>query len=206
MMIDQISRRLHEVNALLATRVQGGLSFEQALPPSLFYRDFSDTNRIIGETEALAKKDAEQLMNFSSSLLSEIETYLSLDRTLLQAADFEALFEEHLKPFELRYEEAKVIATKLWGEYSAMSNRLDFLPLDSEEYRSLDAECGAVKAKYDGAHAHANLLYKEWVQERDRNFCVWCFKPMFLDVLVERLQGIAGSIISDIRRMKEGEP
>ena len=70
----------------------------------------------------------------------------------------------------------------------------------------LDAECGAAKAKYDVAHAHANLLYKEWVQERDRNFCVWCFKPMFLDVLVERLQGIAGSIISDIGRMKEGKP
>lgn len=29
---------------------------------------------------------------------------------------------------------------------------------------------------------------------------------MFLDVLVERLQGIAGSIISDIGRMKEGKP
>ncbi len=43
-------------------------------------------------------------------------------------------------------------------------------------------------------------------QERDRNFCVWCFKPVFLDVLVERLQGIAGSIISDIRRVKEGNP
>lgn len=87
-----------------------------------------------------------------------------------------------------------------------MNSRLDFLPLDSEEYRLLDAECSAAKAKYDEALAQANLLYKEWVQERDRNFCVWCFKPMFLDVLVERLQGISGSIISDIRRMKEGEP
>ena len=85
-------------------------------------------------------------------------------------------------------------------------DRLDFLPLDSEEYRSLDTECGVAKAKYDQAHAHANLSYKEWQQERDRNFCVWCFKPVFLDVLVERLQGIAGSIISDIRRVKEGNP
>ena len=32
-----------------------------------------------------------------------------------------------------------------------MSSRLDFLPLDSEEYRSLDTECGAEKAKYDQA-------------------------------------------------------
>ncbi len=78
--------------------------------------------------------------------------------------------------------------------------------MDSEEYRSLDTECSAVKAKYDEAHAHVNLLYKEWQQERDLYFCVYCFKPMYLDVLVERLKGIAGSIISDIRRVKEGKP
>lgn len=87
-----------------------------------------------------------------------------------------------------------------------MSNRLDFLPLDSEEYNSLDAECDAAKAEYDKAHARVNLLYNEWQQERDRYFCVYCFKPMFLDVLVERLKGIAESIMADISRMKEGEP
>ena len=146
-----------------------------------------------------------RLLGFSTSLCSETETYLSLDRAPLQPVDFEALFEEHLKPFELRHEEAKAAATRLWRDYSAMSNRLDLLPHDSEEYRTLDAECDAAKVRYDEAHARVNLLYKEWRQERDRTFCVYCFKPMFLDVLVERLQGIAGSIISDIRRMKEGE-
>lgn len=204
-MIRQITQWLHEVNTLLATCGQGGLSFEQALPLSLFYQDFNDTNLLVKEAACLVKENPGQLLDFSSSLLSETNKFLSLDRTPLRSVDFESLFGEHLKPLELRHEEAKATATKLWRKYSAMSNRLDFLPLGSEEYRSLDAECGTAKAKYDQAHAHANLLYKEWVQERDRNFCVWCFKPMFLDVLVERLQGIAGSIISDIRRMKEGE-
>ncbi len=87
-----------------------------------------------------------------------------------------------------------------------MSNRLDFLPPDSEEYKSVDAGCDAAKAEYDKAHARVNLLYNEWQQERDRYFCVYCFKPMFLDVLVERLKGIAESIMSDISRMKEDEP
>ena len=205
-MIRQITQRLHEVNLLLATYGQGGLSFEQALPLSLFYQDFNDTNLLVKEAACLVKENPGQLLDFSSSLLSETNKFLSLDRTPLQTVDFEFLFEKHLEPFELRYEKAKTVAAELWRKYSAMSGRLDFLPLDSEEYRSLDAKCGAAKAKYDGAHAHANLLYKEWQQERDRNFSVYCFKPMFLDVLVERLQGIAGSIISDIRRMKEGEP
>lgn len=206
MMIERISRRLHEVNTLLGTRVEGGLSFEQALPPSLFYRDFSDTNRIVGEAEAWAEKDMEQLMYFSSSLLSEAGTYLSLDRSALLSADFEALFEEHIKPFELRYGEAQSAATQLWRDYSTKSSRLDSLPLDSDEYRSLDAECGAAKAEYDKAHALVTLLYQEWQQERDRCLCVYCFKPVFMDVLVERLKGIAGSFISDINRMKEDKP
>lgn len=169
-MIRQITQRLHEVNLLLATYGQGGLSFEQALPLSLFYQDFNDTNLLVKEAACLIKENPGQLLDFSSSLLSETNKFLSLDRTPLQTVDFEFLFEKHLEPFELRYEKAKTVAAELWRKYSAMSGRLDFLPLDSEEYRSLDAKCGAAKAKYDGAHAHANLLYIEWVQERDRNF------------------------------------
>lgn len=209
MMIQQIAQRLREVNTFLATYTthnQSEVYFEQALPPSLFYRDFNETNGLVKEAGLLFREDAEQLLEFSSSLFSETDKYFSLDRTPLQKVDFAALFEEHLKPFEFRYEETKTVATELWRKYSAMSNRLDFLPLDSEEYKSLDAECSAAKAEYDEVHAHANLLYKEWQQERDRYFCVWCFKPVFLDVLVERLKGIAGSIISDIGRMKEGQP
>lgn len=206
MMIQQISQRLREVNTLLATHNQGGLSFEQTLPPALFYRDFNETNSLVKEAGLLFREDAEQLLEFSSSLFSETDRYLLLDRTPLWKVDFAALFEVHLKSFEFRYEETKTVATELWRKYSAMSSRLDFLPLDSEEYKSLDAECSAAKVEYDKAHAHAHLLYKEWQQERDRYFCVWCFKPVFLDVLVERLKGIAGSIISDIGRMKEGKP
>lgn len=205
-MIRQITQRLHEVNTLLATYGQGVLSFEQVLPPSLFYQDFNDTNILVREAACLVRENPGELLEFSSSLLSETDRYIKLDRTLLQSVDFAALFEEHLKPFELRYGEARTAATGLWRKYSDISNRLDFLPMDSEEYRTLDKECDAVKAEYDEARAHANLLYKEWQRERDRYFCVRCFKPLFLDVLVERLKGIAGSIISDIGRMKEGRP
>ncbi len=139
----------------------------------------------------------------SYSLLSEDKRFLSLDIAGLQSVDFENLFDANLRPFELRYEEAKDVATGLWREYSAMSNRLDFQPLDSEDYKSLDTLCDAKKAEYDTAHAQTAQLYKEWQQERDRTFCVYCFKPMFLSVLVERLKGISESIISDIKRMKE---
>lgn len=102
MMIRQITQRLHEVNTLLATYGQGVLSFEQALPPSLFYQDFNDTNLLVKEAACLVKENPGQLLDFSSSLLSETNKYLSLDRTPLQTVNFEALFEEYLSPFEHR--------------------------------------------------------------------------------------------------------
>lgn len=202
-MIQQIPQRLQEVNTLLATCKQDSITFEQAMQLSLFYKDFNDTNRIVTKVTAMFQDNAEQLNEISFSLFSEAKRFLSLDITGLQSVDFEDIFKEHLKPFEAKYEEAKDFATGLWREYSAMSNRLDFLPLDSEDYKSLDPLCDAKKTEYDTAHARANILYNEWQQERDRTFCVYCFKPMFLSVLVERLKGISGSIISDIRRMKE---
>lgn len=205
-MIQQITQRLSEINTLLTTCKPEDFSFGRALALSLFYRDFSDTNSLVCEATGLAKENPGQLSELSSSLISEADRYLSLDRSVLQTVDFKTVFEEHLRPFERRYEEAKETATILWQNYSAMSNRLDFLPLDSEEYKSLDAECDAAKAEYDKVHAHVNLLYDEWQQERDRYFCVYCFKPMFLDVLVERLKGIAESIMADINLMKEDKP
>jgi len=205
-MLSNITRRLSEINTLLTTCKQGTFSFGQALPLSLFYRDFSDTNTLVREAADLAKGNSEQLLQLSSSLISESDKYLSLDKSELLAIDFKAVFEEHLRPFEHRYEEAKTTATKLWQAYSAMSNRLDFKPLDSEEYMKLSAECDAKKSEYDTAHAQTGHLYDEWQQERDQYFCVYCFRPMFLDVLVERLKGIAESVIADISRMQEDEP
>lgn len=207
MMIQQIAQRLREVNTFLATYTTHNQSEVSLNKPC---RHLCSTVTSTRQT-ALSKKPDCCSVKMRSSFwnfffpLSETDKYFSLDRTPLQKVDLQP-FRRTPQTFEFRYEETKTVATELWRKYSAMSNRLDFLPLDSEEYKSLDAECSAAKAEYDEVHAHANLLYKEWQQERDRYFCVWCFKPVFLDVLVERLKGIAGSIISDIGRMKEGQP
>lgn len=203
MMIQQTTQRLHEVNNLLATCKQDCITFEQAILLSLFYKNFNETNTMVTEATAMFHDNTEQLNDISFSLLSEAEKFLSLDISGLQTVDFEGIFKTHLKPYEEEYGKAQGIATGLWREYSAMSNRLDFLPLDSDEYISLDKNCDRKKQEYDEAHARVNHLYNEWQQERERTFCVYCFKPMFLSVLVERLKGISESIISDIRRMKE---
>ena len=68
MTIQQIIQRLHEVNTLLATCGQDGFSFEQALPLSLFYQDFNDTNTLVREAACLVKENPGGLLEFSSSL------------------------------------------------------------------------------------------------------------------------------------------
>lgn len=207
MMMTDISQRLQEVNdTLAASSGQKELSFDEALCLSLFYRDIKDTNALVEEAESLAGKDAARLHGLALSLLSETGRYLSLDKSAVSGTDYETLFESHLKPFEEKFNEAKAVAARLWREYSDKGNRLDYLPTDSDEYKSLDAECGKAKEEYDRAHAAADLLCKEWTRERDRCFCVWCFKPVFMDVLVSRLKGISESVVNDLERMKEDKP
>ncbi len=142
-------------------------------------------------------------MSDTVSLLSEIENFSAVGVAGIQSVDFGRLFEQHIKPFEERYVAAKTVSTKLWQEYSAMSNRLDFLPLGSEEYKTLNAECDAKKSEYNTAHEQTNRLYDDWQSERQRCFCVYTFKPLHLEVLVARLKGIAESIIADIKHIKE---
>lgn len=159
-MIQQITQRLSEINMILSTCKQDNFSFGQALSLALFYRDYSDTNTLVSEATGLAKENPDGLSELSSSLVSETDKYLSLDKSGLQEVDFKAIFEGHLKPFETRYKESMEKATELWRKYSAMSNRLDFLPLDSDEFKSLDKECDAKKAEYDIASAHNQQVYE----------------------------------------------
>ena len=106
-MLSNISQRLHEVNTLLATYGQGVLSFEQVLPPSLFYQDFNDTNLLVKEAACLVKENPGQLLDFSSSLLSETNKYLSLDRT--QSGDIQTRIS--IKTFNIRIMKENITPT-----------------------------------------------------------------------------------------------
>ncbi len=199
MSIADITTRLQSVNNILSSCVNGQMTFDEAMVLSSFYRDYGETNSLIEAAEKEAEEDADKLLSDTISLLSEIEKFSAVGVAGIQQVDFE----QHVKPFEERYEAAKAISTKLWQEYFAMSNRLDFLSLDSDEYKALNDECDAKKAEYDTAHSQTNQLYNDWRAEQQRCFCVYTFKPLHLDVLVARLKGISESIISDLKRMKE---
>lgn len=204
MEINEVTRRLKEVNTFLATNRQDNVSFDDALLLSRFYCDCKDTNGLVEEAESSARENIDRLMSQSVFLFSEAELFLNTDKGKLREVDFEDVFKQHTAPFEHQYKIAKELATGLWNKYSTAGNRLDFLPLESDDYQSLDRKCNTLKAEYDKAHENAIRLYDEWKQEEQRSFCVYCFRMSFLDVLVSRIRGIADSIIHDIRRIKEG--
>ena len=203
--ISDIISRLQSVNSVLLSCGNGSLSFEDAMTLAAFYRGYSDTNSLIESAEKEVVEDADRLLTDTVSLLSEIEKFSAVGVAGIQSVNFEQLFEQQVKPFEEHYEAAKAISTKLWQEYSAISNRLDFLPLDSNEYKVLHAECDAKKAEYETAHIKTESAHNEWRAEQQRCFCVYTFKPLHLEVLVIRLKGISESIIADIKRIKEEE-
>ena len=205
MSIAQITSRLQQVNSILRCCGNGALSFDDALTLAAFYGDYSDTNGLIDSAEKEAAEDADRLLTDTVSLLSEIEKFSAVGVAGIQSVDFESIFEQQVKPFEERYEAAKAISTKLWQEYSAISNRLDFLPLDSDEYKVLHTECDAKKAEYEAAHIKTESTHDEWRAEQQRCFCVYTFKPSHLEILISRLKGISESIIADIKRIKEEE-
>lgn len=124
------------VNSILSSCADGQLTFDDAMVLSEFYRDYSDTNSIIAAAEQEVVDDVDRLLSDTVYLLSGIEKFAAVGVTGIQLVDLEQLFELHVKPFEERYKSAKAVSTKLWQEYSAMSNRLDFLPLDSDEYKN----------------------------------------------------------------------
>lgn len=179
------------------------VSFEEADTLASFYRDFNDTTTLITEANRLVNGDIDGLSSFAFSLSSEVETYLSADKSKFTTVDFEAIFDSHIKPYEERYNASKDISTALWREYSAMSNRLDYLPVDSEDYKTLDVKCSSKKAEYDTAHTETENLYVQWQQEETKCFHIRHFKMLFMDVLMERLGTIAHNIVSDISRIKE---
>ena len=204
-MINQITYRLQSVNSILRSCGNGALSFDDAMTLAAFYRDYSDTNGLIESAEKEAAEDADRLLTDTVSLLSEIEKFSAVGVAGIQSVDFESIFEQHVKPFEERYEAAKAISTKLWQEYSAISNRLDFMPMDSDEYKALHTECDAKKTEYEAAHIKTETAHNEWRTEQQRCCCIYTFKPLHLEVLVNRLKGISESIIADIKRIKEEE-
>ena len=163
---------LHIVSSLLPKLVQeGDLGFTDKLQLALLCDELRDTNTIIECAEQEAQADIKQLAMDANVLKDEAENIaktIAENRPLLINIDCKAECDAYLNPFESAHNEAMQKATALWQEYTAMSNRLDMMDMQSEEYVAIDTACNAKKEEYDKAHAEVETLYSEYDTERRR--------------------------------------
>jgi hypothetical protein len=200
---------LHTVSSLLTKFVQeGDLCFTDKLQLALLYDELRDTNTIIECAEKEAKADIEQLANDATELKNEVENIVHTiadNRPLLTNVDCKAECDAYLKPFESAHNGAMQKATVLWQEYTAMSNRLDMMDMQSEEYKTLDATCNGKKAEYDKAHAEVETLYAKYDAERRRIAKLYYFDITIAELLITKICQIAEATIKDITRISQAD-
>lgn len=161
--ITNIIPRLKEVNEIIATCHGNTISFEQAFAIARFYYDFQDTNAIIADAEVMAADDLDGLRNVAASLKSGTATLLN-NIGLLESVDFRGIANAHSRYYHSLFQKASAELNPYWKRYCELNNRLDYLPLDSEDYIEAEKECEAAKAEHDRRQTHVKRIYAECVR------------------------------------------
>ena len=198
---------LHTVSSLLTKFVQeGDLCFTDKLQLALLCDELRDTNTIIECAEKEAKADIKQLTVDANALKNEAENIahtIADNKQTFANIDCKTECDAYLNPFESAHNEAMQKATALWQEYTAMSNRLDMMDMQSEEYKTLDAACNDKKEEYDKAHAEVEKFYAKYDAERRRIAKLYYFDISIAELLITKICQIAEAIIKDITRISQ---
>lgn len=181
--------------------------YEQLLALYLIYKKHQHTNTLIDYADGVLKSDQglDQLLTDAQALNEQIAKGCLLyqdNRQAFDSIDNDSLFAAHIKPFQ-NAEEAEVeIATSLWKEYQSLSNRLDYLDRETDEFREMDAKCDDIKADYDKHHAKVDEVHEVWHQEVKRCAVALAFKLEDLSLVFFYLQRITRSIIDTLTKAK----
>lgn len=203
-MITEIVPRIREVNQIITDCSSGTMPFEQAFALARFYYDFQDTNAIIAEAEAMAADDMVGLRDVAVSL--KAGTALLLNNIgLLDGIDFREIANAHSRYYHTLFQKASDELNPYWKRYCELNNRLDYLPLESEDYKETEKECEVAKSEHDRRQTDVKEIYAEYERENRRAGDVFSLKAPHLYALAAKLDGIAASIIHDIDRMEKGE-
>ena len=198
---------LHTISSLLTKFAQeGDLCFTDKLQLATLCDELRDTNAIIECAEQEAKMDIRQLGNDAKVMKAEAESIsrtIAANKQLFVNIDCKEACDSYLHPFESAYNEAMQKATTLWQEYAAMNNRLDMTDMQSEEYKTLDADCDAKKAEYDKTHAEVETLHAKYDAERRRIAKLYYFDITIIELLITKIRQIAEAIIKDITRITQ---
>lgn len=196
--IEEIIKRLQRVNHIIASRTNvSDITFADACVIAQFYHDYQNTNIIIDDVEDLVRQDGRTLYECATDLKKEVDKFVSLDLSAWNALDFINMEQSHLKDYKERWDVAKNKATNLWRKYQTESNRLDMMDLNSEEFKTLDAQCDNIKLAYDEAHRHGEELYGIYRQEQLKCGQVHYFEMLFMELLIRKISKLVDVILKN---------
>lgn len=196
--IEEIFKRLQRVNHIIASRTNVlDITFADACVIAQLYHDYQNTNGIIDDVENLARQDGKSLYESAIGLKKEVDKFVTLDLSVWNALDFINMEQSHLNDYKERWDVAKNKATNLWRKYQTESNRLDMMDLNSEEFKTLDAQCDNIKLAYDEAHKQGEELYDIYRQEQLKCGQVHYFEMQFLGLLIRKISKLVDVILKN---------
>lgn len=196
--IEEIFKRLQRVNHIIASRTNvSDITFADAYVIAQFYHDYQNTNGIIDDVENLARQDGKSLYESTIGLKNEVDKFVSIDLSAWNALDFINMELSHLKEYKERWDAAKDKATNLWRKFQTESNRLDMMDFNSEDFKTLDAQCDNIKLAYDEAHRQGEELYGIYRQEQLKCGQVHYFEMQFLELLIRKISKLVDVILKN---------
>ena len=205
--IQTLNADLARMEELMKSLLVTPSDFETFLSLYLLYKEHQHTNTLIDYAEAVLKsgEGIEQLLAEATELnqlVTKCNRLYTDNQEAFDSIDNDALFEAHIKPFRDAEKAEADIAAPLWKEYQRLSNRLDYLAGDSDEFKEIEVKCDAVKAEYDLHHAKVEELHTAWRNEVKRCSAALTFKIEDLSLVFIYMQRISKSIIDTVTKAK----
>ena len=200
-MINELVQNLIAINNITEGQE---LSFADALSIVELYDKMPEPNNLIDEAEEIAASDIETLEKSVIEIRNESERFLSVGMPMLKDVDFKAIAQSYPRPFYNRFHKAEVELNSYWKVFCQLNNQLDYLDLDSEEYRDAEKRCEEAKARHDERQKEVSRLYAEYEQANRKSAPVFRFRADFLETVIVRYRDIATAILADIKRIREG--
>ena len=202
--IYNLIERIKEVNEILASHSDSMLYFEDWYKISQFYFEFQNTNRLIDEAERLAEENPIQLKDLAG-LLKEKSSHLIDNLKRIKDVDFISIADKQTSLFYDRFQKAADELNPYWKRNCELNNRLDYLPLESEEYKAVEKECEAAKSEHDERQKEVKKLYADYQKEQKKAADLYALKIPYLIAVVSKINLIAGSIITDLELFEKEE-
>ncbi len=193
----EVARRLAEVK----TAVGESVDFDNAFTVAAFFRDFEDINRVIQGVERDVNEQPGKAVIISREILSVIGQISVLDVADWESADYEKIFDGHIKGWRDRWDGLREVATGLWREYQRLSNQIDFMSYDDERYEALSAACDKAHDEYyNVAKPRSDKAFEEMKAEERRSLCLYFFQWGQLQVLLDKLKAIAETVVKVVEK------